>query len=72
MNGNGNIQILARCVPQSPNKVLHPAPYSFARRFSSLRFQRRVNLIVRPNRYPILIITGAATLCIHPTIDYLV
>ena len=32
------------------NKALHPTAYSFARRASSLRFQRRVSLVVRAQR----------------------
>jgi HKD family nuclease len=31
---------------QPPNKTLHPTAYSFARRSSSLRFRRRVSLVV--------------------------
>ena len=35
---------------KQPNKALHPTAYSFVRRSSSLRFQRRVSLVVMPRR----------------------
>ncbi len=40
-------QIRGEKTGQPPNKALHPTAYSFARRSSSLRFRRRVSLVVR-------------------------